>query len=205
MSGKQLPSGSGVVSAPQPDDGVLALGADDEAGTGARDGACAGGPPQASVSSGAPRARARIIIISFNRYTKCTTARASGEARAAWSQRLVSRVLYRASVALRAASIIPLGRPLPDASCSLPGGSGGPPSRAFRRIASLRGLAPGVVYRAAPVTGRAVGSYPTFSPLPPGAFARGGGLFSVALSSGLLPPGVTRHPALRSSDFPPVS
>jgi hypothetical protein len=31
-----------------------------------------------------------------------------------------------------------------------------------------------------------------------------GGLFSAALSLGLPPPGVTRHPALWSSDFPPA-
>jgi len=33
---------------------------------------------------------------------------------------------------------------------------------------------------------------------------RAGGLFSVALSSRSPSPGVTRHPALRSSDFPPA-
>src|SRR6056297_2469683 len=51
------------------------------------------------------------------------------------------------------------------------------------------------------VTGRAVRSYRTFSPLP--APKRLGGLFSVALSVGSRPPGVTWHPALRSPDFPP--
>jgi len=45
-----------------------------------------------------------------------------------------------------------------------------------------------------------VRSYRTVSPLPR-AFARGG-LFSVALSLGSLPLGVTQHPALWSSDFP---
>src|SRR3989304_3893804 len=34
--------------------------------------------------------------------------------------------------------------------------------------------------------------------------ATGGGIFSVALSSGSPPPGITRHPALGSPDFPPV-
>jgi len=34
---------------------------------------------------------------------------------------------------------------------------------------------------------------------------RAGGLFSVALSSALPPPGVTRHRTLWSSDFPPAS
>jgi hypothetical protein len=46
-----------------------------------------------------------------------------------------------------------------------------------------------------------VSSYLTVSPLPP---VTGGGLLSVALSLGLPSPGVTRHPALRSSDFPPA-
>ena len=68
----------------------------------------------------------------------------------------------------------------------------------------LFGLAPGGVYRAAPVTGSAVGSYPTVSPLPVPSRAIGG-LLSVALSVALRRPGVTRHPALRSSDFPPVT
>ena len=43
----------------------------------------------------------------------------------------ISRVLFRARVAPRAAAVIPLGRPLPDASSSLPRSSGGQPSRAF--------------------------------------------------------------------------
>ena len=66
---------------------------------------------------------------------------------------------------------------------------------------SLLGLAPGGVYRAAPVTRDAVGSYPTVSPLPVPLRAIGG-LFSVALSVASRRPGVTRHPALWSSDFP---
>jgi len=48
------------------------------------------------------------------------------------------------------------------------------------------------------VTSRAVRSYRTFSPLPTGA----GGLFSVALSMGLHPPGVTWRLVRRSPDFP---
>ncbi len=55
----------------------------------------------------------------------------------------------------------------------------------------------------------------TFSPLPPGRMPHAsdrrtplhaaglGGMFSVALSVGLRPPGVTWRPALRSPDFPP--
>ena len=52
---------------------------------------------------------------------------------------------------------------------------------------------------AAPVTACAVGSYPTVSPLPMLCM---GGFFSVALSSRSLSPGVTRHFALWSPDFP---
>ena len=43
---------------------------------------------------------------------------------------------------------------------------------------SLFGLAPNGVYRAPSITLGAVGSYPTFSPLP----GKPGGLFSVALA-----------------------
>ena len=78
-----------------------------------------------------------------------------------WLQLLVSRVLSRASVAFGTLAVIPLGRPLPNASCSLPRGSGWQPSNA-----PLHGLAPDGVCRAATVTGCAVGSYSTFSPLP---------------------------------------
>ena len=65
----------------------------------------------------------------------------------------------------------------------------------------LFGLAPDEVYRAASVAGSAVSSYLTFSPLPRRKLRRGG-MFSVALSVGSPPLGVTQHPALRSSDFP---
>ena len=61
----------------------------------------------------------------------------------------------------------------------------------------LFGLAPGGVCRAAPVASRAVGSYPTLSPLPRfgPAFSRRnrGGLLSVALSLGSPPPAINRH------------
>ena len=49
---------------------------------------------------------------------------------AGWSQELVSRVMSRGSVTLTAEIIIPLGRPLPDASSSLPGSLGEQPSHA---------------------------------------------------------------------------
>src|SRR5215472_17528016 len=47
---------------------------------------------------------------------------------------------------------------------------------------------------------------PPFHPCRPACRSTlaGGGLFSVALSSALPPPGVTRHRALWSSDFPPA-
>jgi len=63
--------------------------------------------------------------------------------------------------------------------------------RGFPLMPPLFGLAPGVVYRAIPVTGNAVGSYPTLSPLP--GRRRPGGLLSVALSLGSPPPDVIRH------------
>ncbi len=59
---------------------------------------------------------------------------------------------------------------------------------------SLHGLAPDGVYHARSVASSAVRSYRTFSPLPAYPFPASGGLFSVALSLGLPPPGVTRHP-----------
>ena len=63
-----------------------------------------------------------------------------------------------------------------------------------RQRMSLHGLAPDGVYHARSVTSSAVRSYRTFSPLPAYPFPASGGLFSVALSLGLPPPGVTRHP-----------
>jgi len=60
-------------------------------------------------------------------------------------------------------------------------------------VPSLLGLAPGGVYPATPVSGGAVRSYRTLSPLPAEALATAGGLLSVALSLGSPPPGVTRH------------
>jgi hypothetical protein len=78
-----------------------------------------------------------------------------------WLQLLVSRVLSRALVALGVLAVIPLGRSLPNASCSLPRGLGRQPSNA-----PLHGLAPDGVCLATAVTDCAVGSYSTFSPLP---------------------------------------
>ena len=55
----------------------------------------------------------------------------------------------------------------------------------------LFGLAPDGVYHARSITGTAVRSYHTLSPLPKAK--KPGGLLSVALSLGFPPPGVTRH------------
>jgi len=63
----------------------------------------------------------------------------------------LSRVLSRI---VRCGAVIPLGPPLPT------GSSGQPGSGASHAIAPLFGLAPDGVYRAASVTGDAVGSYP---------------------------------------------
>ena len=66
----------------------------------------------------------------------------------------------------------------------------------------LFGLAPGGVYRAAACCHRRGALLPHLFTL--AARSRGvGGLFSVALSVGSRPPGVTWHPALWSPDFPP--
>ncbi len=100
------------------------------------------------------------------------------------------------SVSACAARIIYLGPASLQTSCGLPG------TRAERAAPrSLLGLAPGGVCRATSVTGGPVRSYRTVSPLPVPVGAIGG-LFSVALSVALRRPGVTRHPALWSSDFP---
>ena len=106
-----------------------------------------------------------------------------------WS-RPISRVLSRTT--------IHLGRTSPYASSDLPGPNAG------RALGSLFGLAPGGVYPAATVTGNAVRSYRTFSPLPQAVLRQiRGGMFSVALSVGSRRPEVIWHPALWSPDFPP--
>ncbi len=125
-------------------------------------------------------------------------------------RRPVSRVLSSSCEPVRPFLWSPRHRGLRAAN---PGGSGGIPCPAAPcgtpDRPPLFDLAPGGVCRAAAVAGSAVGSCPTVSPLP-GApsvsrWAGGpGGLFSVALSLGSRPPGVTRHrhpvePGLSSS------
>src|SRR5262245_12807437 len=106
----------------------------------------------------------------------------------------ISRVLSWTAIHLGRGSLL--------ASSSLPG------SRADRTCGSLRLLPYLALLRVGfsvprTVTRRAVRSYRTFSPLP--ALARLGGMFSVALSMGSRPPGVTWHPVLWSPDFPQCS
>src|SRR3954462_12264806 len=103
----------------------------------------------------------------------------------------VSRVLYGPRPLRREnVAAIHLGRMLPCASRNLPGRWAGNSPRGFPLAPPLFGLAPGGVYRAAPVASRAVGSYPTLSPLPRQSR---GGLLSVALSLGSPPPAINRH------------
>src|SRR5690606_23782754 len=112
----------------------------------------------------------------------------------------VSRVLSRA--------IIHLGQPSPAASSNLPGsplGTGGATTGHSGRMLPYLVLLQAGFTVPRRVTTRAVRSYRTFSPLPaqPGRL-RLGGLFSVALSMGSRPPGVTWRPARGSPDFPPT-
>ncbi len=132
------------------------------------------------------------------------------------ARRPISRVLSRPLAGPW--MTIPLGRPLPGASRDLPGRrwrKRSLPRRPLARPAGrppLCGLAPGGVCRAAAVTGSAVRSYRTLSPLPatrPLRAAATGGLLSVALSLGSPPPGITRHrvsvePGLSSSPPSPA-
>ncbi len=99
---------------------------------------------------------------------------------------------------------IPLGRGLRRASSNQPGRRIGHDPAGVSlsrrpRAPSLFGLAPGGVCRAVSITGDAVRSYRTFSPLPR---TRRGGSFSVALSLGSPPPDVIRHRCPWSPDFP---
>jgi hypothetical protein len=77
-----------------------------------------------------------------------------------------------------------------------------PRARAGHPIALLFGLAPGGVYLADAVTRTAGELLPHRFTL---TALESGGLFSVALSVGLPPLGVTQHPALWSPDFPPAT
>jgi len=105
----------------------------------------------------------------------------------------ISRILFPEDRAV----IIHLGRRSPAASSDLPGSIG----RAILKRFPIRSC-----------SGWGLPGFPCChenrwaltSPFHPYLQKTGGGLLSVALSLGLPPPGVTRHPALRSSDFPPA-
>ncbi len=101
----------------------------------------------------------------------------------------ISRVL--------SSTTIHLGQLSPAASSNLPGSSLGTDDEPEART-PLFGLAPGGVYRAA-------NCYQSRGALLPHLFTLTddvGGLFSVALSMGSRPPGVTWRPVRRSPDFP---
>jgi len=92
--------------------------------------------------------------------------------------------------------IIYLGPVLPQASSDQPG------KRAGHSLLSLFGLAPDGVYQASNVTIRAGALLPHLFTITCALFRAIGCVFSVALSVGSRPLGVTQRPALRSSDFP---
>ena len=112
----------------------------------------------------------------------------------------VSRILFPGPFPGAGSMTIPLDARLPGVSSCQPEppGQGGPAAvspppeeEADRpRARFLFGIAPGGACHAGPVARPPVRSYRTVSPLPP---KTGGGLFSVALSLGSPPPGVTRH------------
>ena len=123
--------------------------------------------------------------------------------------------------------IIPLRDALLRRFSNLPAGFGSPkglsawahradtllPPGEERTDPCLFGLAPCGVYPAASITGRAVRSYRTFSPLPQAAYGLTEASHQLEAVHSLLHlpsrgletsvPDVIRHTALRSSDFPP--
>jgi len=112
------------------------------------------------------------------------------------SDQIISRVLSRLTVTPEAAMIIPLGQQLPAASSDT----------TRERRAGYSCCSP--IWSC---SGWGLPSFPghpgnwwaltsPFHPYPRNA----GGIFSVALSLGLPPVAVSDHPALWSSDFPPV-
>jgi len=93
------------------------------------------------------------------------------------------------------AAVIPLGRRLPAGSSDLPGSS------ASHAIAPLFGLAPDGVCQPLVLPQARCALTAPFHPCL--CLAAIGGVFSVALSIASRRPAVSRHPALRSPDFPP--
>jgi len=131
----------------------------------------------------------------------------------------VSRVLFPVRVALHEVVIIPLGMPLPTPSSSQPGSFGravlerssiwpctswglpGRPRHRGRRCALTAPLKPHRRVSASGSTKPCLALRGLSRQGPKGGEPPGG-LLSVALSSGLPRPGVTRQLALWSSDFP---
>ena len=87
--------------------------------------------------------------------------------------------------------VIHLGRPLPDASRDLPGRRRGNPLVPAETgpVPPLFDLAPGGVYPATSVTGGAVRSYRTLSPLPAGGEPCGGRFAFCGTFPGVAPAG----------------
>jgi len=109
----------------------------------------------------------------------------------------ISRVLFRLRVAAQVVVTIRLGTPLPTPSSGLPAGSNEPPSSrrsgvCLRKVTLLQ-----VGFTESDVTAATRALLPHAFTLAPRALAsQGRGLLSVALSLGLPPPAVSRHPAL---------
>ena len=107
--------------------------------------------------------------------------------------RPISRVLSWAAIHLGSHVTMRLKRPTREHARAARCGT--------RPLAPLFGLAPGGVYRAAACCHPRGALLPHLFTLT-GIRRRLGGMFSVALSVGSRPPGVTWHPALWSPDFP---
>jgi hypothetical protein len=107
--------------------------------------------------------------------------------------RAISRILFRGISP--ADVVIPLVRRFPAGSSFLPGCQ-----TARATPSSLFGIAPCGVCQACPLLDSRCAFTAPFHPYP----LEAGGIFSVALSVSFRIPRVTRHTALRSSDFPPA-
>jgi len=147
----------------------------------------------APANSDAKRAPARRVAQIAQNRRAGDALRGTNPVEEEMRSRPISRVLSRA--------IIHLGPLSPAASSDLPGSPRGDGAIRCRTAASLFGLAPGGVFRAAACYHPRGALLPHLFTLTAGRETRGG-IFSVALSVGSRPPGVTWHPARRSPDFP---
>lgn len=140
----------------------------------------------------------RGVLRHFRRRSAASDkSTAPRRSRAQRSKLPISRVLSRGLVALAALVIIPLGRRLLATSSSQPRGFGRAVlGRPYTRPCSGWGLP--CRDRCRPRGGLLPHRFTLTR-----ALERTGGLFSVALSWRSPSPGVTRHPALWSPDFPP--